>query len=220
MTRDPWRELLPPCVRLVQASREMWATPATAREQAVVERAVPQRQREFQAGRGAARAALHSLGITGFDLLAGAQRQPLWPEGVVGSITHARGHCAAAVALESDVLALGIDVEAATPLAPDLVEQVCSWAERRAVDELGDPLAALGAKLVFSAKEAVFKAYFPEVGQLLDFLDAQVTIRPQTGEFVAELHPGVPRLFGERLVTGRFALHDRLLFTAVAIPKR
>jgi 4'-phosphopantetheinyl transferase EntD len=218
VTPHPWRVLLPATVTVVQATEQMWSTPASARERVSIARAVPHRQREYQAGRAAARAALRQLGIAEFDLLPGESREPIWPEGVVGSLTHAAGYCAAAVARKSNVRALGIDVEAEAALQPDLVDRICSSAERHQLDHLDGRPGGVWAKLIFSAKEAFYKAYFPEVRRFLEFHDVRVEIDAVRGTFEVDLCGSVPPLLGETRVTGRFVISDSLIFTAVSLP--
>ncbi len=194
----------------------MWASAATPRECRCIEGAVPRRRREFQAGRAAARAALHALGIDHFDLLTGAFREPLWPDGVVGSITHAAERCVAAAALSTQIASLGIDLETAGELTADVIAIVCSAEEREQLLRMPNPYVA--AKIVFSAKEAFFKAYFPQAHTFLDFQDVTIALHPERQEFKATLvNSGVPLLFGSQQATGRYRIADGFIYTAVAI---
>lgn len=129
-----------------------------------VARAVPRRRAEFAAGRRCARAALHAAGgPADADIAIGPLRAPVWPAGFVGSITHAAGIAAAAVAPASRTRALGIDIERI--IGPGDVERLAPTLARP--DELAvAPLTAL-----FAAKEALFKALAPRVGRYFDFLD-------------------------------------------------
>ena len=198
----------------------MWETPTTPRESHSIQRAVPQRQREYQAGRAAARAALRELGVEGFDLLSGDNREPIWPPGIVGSITHSADHCAVAAGWKSDVRAVGIDVETATSLPAEITGRICSGPERAHTRELGRLDPAVWMKVIFSAKEAFYKAYFPEVGRFLDFLDVDMRLQPDAGTFLVETRPDVPALCGQRSVGGHFAIRDSMIFTAVSLESR
>jgi 4'-phosphopantetheinyl transferase EntD len=213
-----WHNLLPAETIVTEATRSMWSTPATPAESRCIERAVPARRREFQAGRAAARAALRRLGIEGFDLLPGSGREPTWPTGIVGSITHDASECAAAVARSDKILALGIDVERFEPLSADLLPLVCSEAERRRWRAHAPYGADVWGKAVFSAKESFYKAYFPAVRAILEFHDVDIELRPEQGLFVARLvSEALPAFFGRRQATGRFALRDGRIWTAVAL---
>ncbi|HTT36895.1 MAG TPA: 4'-phosphopantetheinyl transferase superfamily protein [Burkholderiales bacterium] len=213
-----WNLLLPPEVIVIEATESMWACPPTPAESHFVAKAVPARQREFQAGRAAARAALRELGVEGFDLLPGDRRQPIWPTGIVGSITHTAEYCAVAVGRKVQVLALGIDAEQCEPLSPDLMHLICSAAEERMLRDRAGDSTGIWAKALFSAKESFYKAYFPETQISLGFHDVEVELRPEQGTFRASLtRDELPALFGRRELSGRVALHDGFIGTALAI---
>ena len=93
----------------VQGDLALWPDEAAA-----VARAIPKRRGEFAQGRSAARAAMGLLGHPPMAIPAGSDRAPIWPKGLVGSITHTNGLCAAA--LSQNAAALGIDAEQAVPL--------------------------------------------------------------------------------------------------------
>jgi len=157
--------LFPPGVTLAVAEPGDDETPLGPGEAALVSRAVERRRRDFTAGRACAHAALHAVGRATPTIGAHPERDPVWPAGVVGSITHTDGWVAAAVT-RSDVFAgVGLDAEAATPLDPAIVDLVCGPGEPR------DPMAA---KAVFCAKEAVYKAVFPATRTFLEFHDVEV----------------------------------------------
>jgi 4'-phosphopantetheinyl transferase EntD len=184
-------------------------------EIAALPRAVPQRKAEFAAGRAAARAALAGLGLPPVALPRMPDRLPLWPPGLRGSIAH----CATvAVACATRApLSPGIDIEPDAPLPPDLVEVI---ATRR---ELAGDLPPHAGRIVFSAKEAVFKAQFPLARAWLDFPDITVTLRPD-GSFAARLErairpegtgPAFPRF---HVFTGRWRAAGGLIVTAATVP--
>ena len=96
--------------RVLDGAEDLFAQEAVA-----VDRAVPRRRAEFAAGRRCARAALARIGIPPAPLLRGEDREPLWPDGAVGSITHCAGYVAAAVAATEVMLSVGIDAEVHAP---------------------------------------------------------------------------------------------------------
>lgn len=136
-------------------------------EAAAVARAIPKRRAEFAAGRSAARAAMAEIGIAPVAIPQGRDRAPIWPSGLAGSIAHCDTCCIAAVALHGHHAALGVDIEPATPLASDLIEVICTPAERAWLVDQSDP--GLAAKVIFSAKEAVYKAQYPLTGKVIGF---------------------------------------------------
>jgi enterobactin synthetase component D len=164
------------------------------RQPSISASAVPKRRAEFLAGRFAARTALAALGI---DATPGrdAEGRPLWPAGIVGSITHGAGRALCAVASSRDVLGVGIDVERLmdASVKDELLARICSEPERAMLARLAAPEAA-SITFAFSAKESLYKCLFPHVGRFMDFnaaavVDAQAVAVPGgfTGELVLEL---------------------------------
>jgi 4'-phosphopantetheinyl transferase EntD len=201
------------------ASAEAFAdTPDTVlfpEERALVAKAVEKRRQEFTTTRGCARRALAALGVTPAPILIGERGAPQWPPGFVGSITHCAGYRAAAVARASDVVTVGLDAEPDHAL-PDGVLDVISLPSERA------RLASLAAaasdtcwdRLLFSAKESTYKAWFPLTRRWLGFEDADITINPADGTFEVRLLVDSPLLPG---LNGRWLASRGLILTAIAI---
>jgi 4'-phosphopantetheinyl transferase EntD len=166
-------------------------------EAAAVARAVPKRRTEFAAGRSAARAAIAEIGFAPAAIPQGDDRAPIWPSGVSGSIAHCDNCCVSVVALKAYHQTLGIDIEPATPLAPDLVAVICTPTERAWL--AGEPDPGLAAKMIFSAKEAVYKAQYPLTGKVIGF-DA-VTLDMTDGAFRVVGDPTLANLKGAILIT-------------------
>lgn len=141
---------------------------------------VPQaRMWEFAAGRTCARRAMRALGLPTAPVLIGAHREPVWPRGIVGSITHCPGYCAAAVALERDLAAVGIDAEPHEALPAGVLEAISAPAERAALEALPSGPVCWD-RVLFSAKESVYKAWFALTRTWLDFTDVVVTVHVVT----------------------------------------
>jgi 4'-phosphopantetheinyl transferase EntD len=209
-----WPQLLPTEVVVVEATKAMWSSPLTPREARCINKAGPKRRREFQAGRAAARAALHALSVDHFDLTSSVHRNPLWPDGIVGSITHTADRCAAAVALQTQITSLGIDIETGEELPTELIAIVCAEDERYQLLHIPDRSPPFWAKVIFSAKEAFFKAYFPQTGTFLDFRDLTIALRPSRGEFDVKLvNRDCPLLFGNQPAIGRYGVDDGSIYT-------
>jgi 4'-phosphopantetheinyl transferase EntD len=177
-TNPTWNGLFPSSVVTVTQS-ELADTPALMpEERSFLARAVPARVLEFTTGRSCARAALKQLGCPPVAIAVGDEREPLWPPGFIGSITHCKGHCAAAVArwdprTAHAIASLGLDAEPALPLPEDVARMVCSDGEREWIEQhRQDGLP--WDRLVFSAKESVFKCIFPLVRHFLDFHDVEL----------------------------------------------
>lgn len=179
--------------------------------------AVESRTREFATARTCARRALEQLGLPAAPVLRGPSREPIWPAGVVGSITHCRGYRAAAVARQSEVITIGIDAEVHEPLPPEVLEQVALSAERTWLKSA--PMGMCWDRLLFSAKESVYKAWYPLSGQWLDFEDVEVTCAPAAGTFEARLLVPSPAVAGQPMTgfKGRFVVREGLVLTAIAL---
>jgi len=137
-------------------------------EQEVLARAVSSRRTQFSRGRAVARSALVAAGGPLTPIPVGANRQPVWPEGFIGSITHTAGLVAAAVAPSRAARALGLDAEQRAPLPEDVRGTVLHSCEEHL-----DPVRET---IVFSAKESIHKALNPLADVWLDFLDVQVAL--------------------------------------------
>jgi 4'-phosphopantetheinyl transferase EntD len=185
-------------------------------ELALLGDAVESRRREFVTARWCAHRALTGLGLDPAPILRGAKREPLWPNGIVGSITHCRGYRAAAVAHCRDMLTIGIDAEPDEPLPLEISRRIFCAEEREWLARA--PIGINWGRVIFSAKESIYKAWYPLTGRWLGFDDAVVAIDPQAGEFQARLlispqHRDLTRL------AGRFLIADGLLLTAIAVPR-
>ena len=212
--------LLPAEVRIRTLSEEIDEALLYPEEAACIAAAVPARRREFAQGRLCARRALADLGIRHFPLLPGKDRAPVWPPGVVGSLTHCGGTCAVALARADRIEGVGIDIESAEPLADELFRLVCVPAERARLETLPASTRGVLAKLLFSAKESVFKCFYPLTGVFLDFQDCEICVAEDAGEFTAMLqHPRLPAALRAAELRGRFARDARHLFTGIARPR-
>lgn len=179
----------------------------------LVARAVDKRRRDFTTGRYCARQALAKLGIAPAPLLAGSAGEPLWPEGVVGSITHCAGYRAAAVAWKDQVPTIGLDAEPHEPL-PDGVLDLVALPDERAQVRRGR--AVHGDRVLFCAKEAVYKAWYPHARRFLDFHEAHVDLDP-AGTLQARLLVPGPQIDGRELqgLAGRWATGEGIVVAAV-----
>ncbi|CAM6681816.1 enterobactin synthase subunit EntD [Enterobacter asburiae] len=129
------------------------------------------RKAEHLAGRIAAAHALPDYTVPGI----GPSGEPLWPEGVSGSITHSGAQAMAVVVRHQDAL-VGIDCEAILPdrEARDIQGGIVDAQEAMCLTHSGYPFA-LALTLAFSAKESLFKALFPQVKVFMGFDCARVT---------------------------------------------
>ncbi len=190
-------------------------------EEELVAKAVDKRRKEFTTGRHCARTALGRLGIAPVPLLPGSRREPTWPDGIVGSITHCKGYRAAAVGRTGEVWTIGIDAEPNEPTPEGVLGAIALPPELAMLAELG----ATGDKvswdrLLFSAKESVYKAWYPLARTWLGFEDAELTINPDDGTFAARILIEPPVVDGVPLdgFTGRWLAREGFVVTAIAVP--
>jgi 4'-phosphopantetheinyl transferase EntD len=165
-------------------------------EAALVDGSRPDRLAELATGRECARRALREIGIDDPDraILADEHGAPVWPEGVVGSISHTAGWTGAVAARrtrQAGIASIGLDAEVAAPLPVGALEVVASDRERLALARLGRADAHIPWDAVlFSAKEAAYKASYPLTGVVLHHEQVAVVLAPD-GRFRAEARDGI-----------------------------
>jgi len=185
-------------------------------ERAAMVRSVSKRVFEFSSGRFHARQALLQAGAKPQAIPVDLDRTPVWPPGIVGSISHSNRHCIALAAKAADFSTVAVDLEVATPLDDSLIGYVCD------TEELPKPPSAraLVAKYAFCAKECFYKAYYPLVRRFLEFSDVRVSIDMDRGVFHSRLdNVNCPALLGTRDVAGRIGLADGHVISLIALPR-
>jgi 4'-phosphopantetheinyl transferase EntD len=215
-------EILPTAVFVEDTREERLDCALFTEEEAALGRAVEKRRREFTTARACARRALARLEVPVQPIPAGPRGEPLWPAGVVGSITHTQGYRACALARAEDFLAIGIDAEPNGALPDGLLGEIaCAEEEREWLRRHARVASEIcWDRLLFSAKESVYKAWFPLTRRWLGFEDAVVTVDPRARTFHARLLVRGPALSGGRRLTmlqGRWLVRDGLIFTAIAL---
>jgi 4'-phosphopantetheinyl transferase EntD len=213
-------QLLPTCVAAVEVCREELDVGLFPEEAALVGNAVEKRRREFTTARACARAALGQIGFPVLPILTGERGEPLWPKDVVGSITHCEGYRACAVAKSSEILTIGIDAEPNAALPEGLLADIARPEELPELRGLAMEYADVHwDRLLFSAKESVYKAWFPLAKRWLGFEDACITFDPSAGAFTARLLVPGPVVAGRRLsgFSGTWMVSDGLIVTVIAV---
>jgi 4'-phosphopantetheinyl transferase EntD len=213
--------ILPSAVIAVETREDSADIVLFPAEEAAVGQAVEKRRREFTTARACVREAFSRLGLPASAVVNGAQGEPRWPSGVVGSITHCDAYRACAIARSSDMATIGIDAEPHAPLPEGLLPDIAGTQE---LSWLGDQRRSVPGvhwdRLLFSAKESVYKAWFPLAKRWLGFEDALVTVDASAQSFAARLLVCGPLLGGRRLTgfSGRWLVRDGLVLTAIALP--
>jgi 4'-phosphopantetheinyl transferase EntD len=142
-------------------------------EEPLIARSVVKRRNEFVTVRYCARRALSELGLPPVPILKGDKGEPRWPDGVTGSLTHCEGFRGAVVGRLTDVRSLGIDAEPHDVLPNGVLGAISLPAERQQLAQLPGQLH--WDRILFCAKEATYKAWFPLTHRWLGFEDAHIT---------------------------------------------
>lgn len=207
--------ILPAGVAVAETTTDLPVETLWPGEEAAIAAASESRRREYATGRHCARGALARLGIADGPVLRDPSGCPVWPDGVVGSLTHCPGYRAAAVARRGDLVSLGIDAEPAQQLHPGVLARISSPAERSAVARLAsDDPGTCWDRLLFSAKESIYKAWFPLTRRGLDFHQAEVELAPD-GSFSVSFTLPLPDPVDHLSWQARWVLEDGFLATAV-----
>jgi 4'-phosphopantetheinyl transferase EntD len=213
--------ILPRSVAVATRREDVPESDLFPEEREAMGKAVEKRRREFATGRACARDALAQLGIPPRALPPGEGGAPQWPRGTVGSITHCEGYRACAAARKTDVLTLGIDAEPNQPLPGEVLPDIALPAEVEWLERAlrSDP-SIRWDRLLFCAKEAIYKAWYPLARRWLGFEDATVKIAREQRTFTAELLVAGPSVGGRELTgfTGRWVVEDGLILAAIAMP--
>jgi 4'-phosphopantetheinyl transferase EntD len=212
--------ILPPEVVAVDTVEECLDIELFPEELLAVGRAVEKRRREFTTARACARQALGKLGLPPSSIATGERGEPCWPAGVVGSITHCSGYRACALARTRDLAGVGIDAEPNAPLPEGVLGEIARVEELPMLAQLAGAEPAIHwDRLLFCAKETVYKVWFPIARCWLGFEDAVLVIDPVARTFHARLLVPWPEV-GARfpsVLGGRWVVRDGLALAALTL---
>ncbi|SON51835.1 4'-phosphopantetheinyl transferase family protein [Vibrio tapetis] len=168
------------CVYICEYNAEVFTSDIyeklTFQEPSHIRKAVTKRRAEFLAGRLAAMVALESLNARDVSVSTGMHRNPIWPDGYVGSISHTSERAIAVVSQDHAVTFVGIDHEAIIPMnvATKIAPQILTSDEMQLYYQLSMSFTQF-CTIIFSAKESLFKAIYPKVEMYINFSEARVT---------------------------------------------
>jgi enterobactin synthetase component D len=204
------------CYRSLASTDAAFALPLSAETRSrlpqALRHATQKRQQEFLAGRWCAKQALQCLGAGSTHVAMAEDRAPVWPDGVVGSITHTGDFAAAAVAWAVDIAALGIDSEQIVdPAAARDIADVCMVDEPTLFNAAHDRSFCEFCTFVFSAKESVFKCLFPLMRKFLEFSDVRITSVDWNREYFTWM------TVSEYIGAGRLSYADGFMHTSVEL---
>ncbi len=208
-----WAGLLGSCVEVVgepealemdlhpdewaYASRQAWA---------------PSRLHDYIRGRRCAQLALRRLACTAAPVLTSETREPIWPAGFAGSITHSPGLALAAAARMPDVLGVGLDVERAGAVSSNVLRLISTEDDFEMKPQHWPE--SVWRTALFSAKEAVFKAVFPRTRRFLDFRDVCIRFQEDEQFIVSAVAPWAASL-GLEALQGSVRISKSYVITGV-----
>ena len=190
-------------------------------EEPLIAKSVAKRRNEFITVRYCARQALGELGVAPVPILKGEKGEPCWPDGVVGSLTHTEGYRGAVVGRRNDVRSVGIDAEPHGELPKGVLDAISLPAERHELTAL--PGGLHWDRILFCAKEATYKAWFPLTHRWLGFEDAHITFTQDgsgsAGTFESRIlvDPSAPSGPPLQTLSGRWSVRDGLTLTAIVL---
>ena len=190
-------------------------------EEPLIAKAVAKRRNEFVAVRHCARIALAEIGMPPVPILKGDKGEPCWPDGVVGSLTHCTGYRGAVVGRTDTVRSVGIDAEPHGVLPDGVLDAISLPVERHELNALPDHLH--WDRILFCAKEATYKAWFPLTHRWLGFEDAHITfaVGPtgDTGTFSSRIlvDPAAEHGAPLHVLSGRWTVAQGLALTAIVL---
>jgi 4'-phosphopantetheinyl transferase EntD len=205
------------------ASAELYSDPPglapMPEEEPLIARSVAKRRNEFITVRYCARLALGELGFPPAPILKGDKGEPCWPDGVVGSLTHCAGYRGAVVGRGAVVRSVGVDAEPYDVLPNGVLDAISLPAERNEMASL--PAGVHWDRVLFCAKEATYKAWFPLTKRWLGFEDAHITFdidgSGSAGTFQSVILIDGATLSGPPLTSlaGRWSVERELVLTAI-----
>jgi 4'-phosphopantetheinyl transferase EntD len=156
---------------------------------------------------------MEQLGHPRSPILIGANREPIWPKGLVGSITHTDCFVAAAVAWSAVVRGIGIDAEPDAALPADVVDYVACPAEKAWLRGADPDAVRHPCRLLFCVKEAAYKVWYPLARRWLDFTDVIVEFDVERSTFAVEILIDGP----VRRLSGRYVIADGVIVAAIEL---
>ena len=185
-------------------------------ERTYLENVSQNRKREFIAGRFCAHEAMMLASMPPENIHIGGKGEPIWPSNIVGSITHSHGYAAAAVARKSDIISVGLDAEIDEPLSSKALQRISNHQEEEWAKTVGGALVQHPGKVLFSAKEATYKAWYPITHEWLGFKEALINFHDQGNTFTVRILKNGPI----REMHGKFTIRNDVILTAIEIPSR
>jgi len=190
-------------------------------ERIIISKAIDKRCYEFSTGRLCARKALEQLGIDNCILKQSENGEPIWPEQITGTISHSKKWAAAAVSTTKDIMTIGFDIETVNRISDGILKRIITEKEKEQLEKKDRQKAQEYAALIFSAKEAIYKALSSKYNDSLRFKDVSILCKNNSPEFEIQINNGLKSFFKDMpLPLCKFMIHGNDIFTATTFPRK
>lgn len=180
-------------------------------EYAIIKNSVEKRKKEFIAGRLLVKQSLKAFGIKNFALLSGDNREPIWPENIIGSISHSNVYICTAISDCNSYEGIGIDLETRGKVGEDLINYILTENEKNWLKDLDENNQKNLHTIIFSAKESLYKCIFPLVHQFIDFQQVDIFIDQQNKIIEIKNIDGISGINLKLIRAGYLNFNDHIL---------
>jgi len=188
-----------------------------SKEAIIISKAIDKRCYEFSTGRLCARKALQQIGIDNYILTKGKNGEPIWPDQIKGTISHSNKWAGAAVATTKNIMGIGFDIETISRISNGILRRIITEKEKELLDKKDEQQAQIYAVLIFSAKEAIYKALSPIYAETLRFKDVSILCKNNSPEFEIELNKGLKFFLKNVRPFCRYFINENDIFTAITL---
>ena len=184
-------------------------------EAVIISKAIDKRRFEFSTGRLCARKALQQIGIDICFLAQGKNGAPIWPDQITGSISHSSKWAAAVISNTKDIMTVGFDIETVNRISDGILKRIITEKEKELLNKKDKQNAQIYAALIFSAKEAFYKALSKLYSKTLRFMDVSIIPNNDSPEFEIELNDELNSFLKNVRPFCRYFIHENDIFTAI-----
>ena len=213
MPKDVIKDCLPQHIYMVTSESPQMPDHNYYNEVQYYQHVAPKRRDDFITGRNCARKSLQLHGVSPCSIPIGPNREPIWPDGITGSITHCLGFYAAATARQTFYRSIGIDAEPNINLPHEIWDLILTSAERNFCKSNSMDKRKF-CRIIFSAKESIYKTIYPLLKEYVDFLDIEILIDGESETFTAKFPIEIAEKVGLVSINGKFATNSKHIFTA------
>jgi enterobactin synthetase component D len=213
------KRLLPAAVKSYCCQVQDYTDQLHTEETMIISKAIDKRRYEFSAGRLCARNALQQIGIDNCTLTQGENGEPIWPDQITGSISHSNKWAAAAISTTKEIMAIGFDIETINRISSDILKRIITDTEKEQLEKKDKQKAQEYSALIFSAKEAIYKALSKLYNKTLRFKDVSIIPKEDSTKFEIELNEELNPFLNNAHPFCRYFIHEDDIFTAITFLK-